>query len=160
MTFSIDIDGSQINGLQSRIQNQIASIKESLRKRTNEVAHQGVAMLTEYPPEGSGNVPPPPYWDRGTGLVGGQGQILQPSFQYGGNDNKWNYDSYVQGNEAITRASLDEGDVPYAAYLGDPKKQAGFHKRRGWKTTDVVLKQLESADARVVGNELEIIMKL
>ena len=110
------------------------------------MARAAVADLTTPPPLTSGNFPPAPYWVRGEGLIGGQGQLLRRSSQYSNSEERWDYQTYYDGGAAATRASIDETDIPYAPYLGDPNRQFHIHGRNGWKTTDDVIANLEGSN--------------
>lgn len=90
-------------------------------------------FLAIYPPETEANQPPPPYYQRGTGMVLAD-MTLYTSDQLG---QKWYWDvietpdgaELIIKNEAKNRIT-GEG---YGSYVhGDSSEQAPYHAARGW----------------------------
>jgi hypothetical protein len=144
MSLELFITQSGAKSFNNKLRSFLSRSGSILEQDTEILAREAVDTLTTYPPESEGNFPPPPYWERGVGLVGGQGQLYRPSQRYGDSGERWEYNTSTVGDTVTTVATTD---ITYAPYLGDPKRQAGFHARRGWKTTEQAIMILEHSPA-------------
>lgn len=81
------------------------------------------SAVEEYPKSGPGNLPPAPYYVRGTGMIGKDGRVIegQESQKMSA---KWSY--RVSPSQGIIK-----NDTDYAPYVIG-RQQRRYHARRGW----------------------------
>lgn len=91
-----------------------------------------IREITMYPPEGPGNKPPAPYWERGTGRVHASGKVNPPSQNF---KDSWQLNGFKTPFGGQVKVSTV---VTYSPYLVDDTKQAWFHKKNGWRTVGAV----------------------
>lgn len=91
-----------------------------------------VSEIKEYPPETEANSPPPPYWNRGAGLVNKNGSVYPKS-----KDLKGSWEINETSNNIII-----ENKVTYAPWVHGTRTQAEFHGKRGWPKISDILKRI------------------
>ena len=91
----------------------------------------------KYPPENEGNRPPAPYWQRGVGMIWGNGTVNPPSQQLGDN---WSVRGVRTPFGGVATVS---NPVTYAPFVHDNTKQAGFHAARGWRTMSQIAESID-----------------
>lgn len=95
-----------------------------------------VTAMQNYPPEGAGNAPPHPFWERGVGRVMASGNISPPSQHFG---DSWTTEEV---NAPFQNSVVVKNPTTYAKYLIDDNLQTTFHKRAGWRTISQVANSL------------------
>ncbi len=96
-----------------------------------EILDESAARLQEYPPEGPGNQPPPPYYERGRGMIGWDGNVI-PGKESEFLDANWQIEmsSFADGVTGILR-----NPASYSGYVHDASPdtpQVVWHKTTGW----------------------------
>lgn len=114
------------------LQKMPSILRKMIGRESQSKAQQVVALLQDYPPETDANNPPSPYWQRGVGRVWGSGHISPNSQKLG---SRWS----ITHNPATTEI---ENPVTYAVHVHSTKKQAWFHKERGWLTIGAALEKV------------------
>lgn len=139
---SDDLDRAIKEVLEARLK----ILREARAVLIDQINH-AVFLLTTYPPETSGNRPPPPYWQRDYGLVGAGGVLLQPSEHY---TRSWVVDDSI-GADSIS--ILAQNDVSYAPWVVGTRQQSRIHEENGWLKVREALNEagLEGADEFVNG---------
>lgn len=117
----------QIKGLEKLIANLMQfrrQIKLYLAAAGREAANDVLDTqgLRNYPPAGSGNAPPTPYWIRGVGLETKKGNK--------GNSERYGTQFYVQSAGYNTKIG---NRASYARWLTDEKQQAQHMQKIGWR---------------------------
>ena len=145
VTISLEVEDGGLSTFDfARIERR-NELMAKLRATNEQIAHEAIEMLTAYPPPVPGNFPPPPYWERGVGMINGAGDVIEPSMQYGNSAERWQYKTNVGTGEVVTIASTE---IPYAPYLGDDQFQARWHE--GWMTDEEVKDRIEPRAAGLV----------
>jgi hypothetical protein len=121
-----------------------------------EIADASITVAQEYPPETEGNQPPPPYYQRGAGMIGYDGGIV-PGKESENLGAQWVYEIIP------TERGVDSRITNRASYSGyvhgspeDNPPQTVFHAAHGWATiADIVRAQVGEAQqnpaAKAVG---------
>ena len=126
---------------------QLEPVKDALKAAAQHVE----GKIKPYPPSSEANVPNQRFWyERGYGP-----KWMRADMSIGGKKTsedlrgKWTIDSRNNGLTWIVG-----NNVTYGPFVqGD--KQAAFHKRRNWKTTDDVAKSEEKTVVTFVEKEIE-----
>lgn len=111
-------------------------MEQAVQEESVSIANLFVGGITDYPPEGSGNQPPPPYYSRGTGYIRRGGSISPTSERFGENVV---YKITSSITEVVIRFTLK---ASYSNWLVGSFDQARVHALHGWKTIRTVLKGL------------------
>lgn len=121
----------KIAGSNEKMKNIVSRV---LRRVKSDTAEDFVQIAQVYPPESEANSAPPPFWQRGVGKIRSVGGTPNPASQQLGSS--W----------SVTHARQDEimitNPTTYAPWVHGNKKQAWFHKLRGWKTVQQMFSML------------------
>ncbi len=120
------------------------AVVEELEFGSRKLANEFVRRITVYPPEGPGNRPPMPYWERGTGRITAGG--VNPASQ--NFKDSWDVQGFKTPFGGKVTATTT---VTYAPWLISDARQAGFHARNGWKTQGTVLQEM-GVESQTAGN--------
>jgi hypothetical protein len=131
-------------------------IPRELTHMVEEIVEESIAVAQEYPPETEANQPPPPYYQRGAGMIGYGGGLVPGKYS----ENlgaQWVYEITPTEHGAdgtITNRASYSGYVH--GDLQDEHPQVPWHAEIGWPImADVVRAQVGEAQggpaARVAG---------
>lgn len=107
------------------------------------VGRDFITEAQKYPPENEGNRPPTPYWQRGVGMIRGNGVVSPSSQQLGDNWQLRGIKTPFGGTVSVLNP------VTYAPFVHDDIKQARFHGARGWKTMSQIAEAIDVKTANV-----------
>ena len=117
-------------------------IPRELSHMIEEIIEESVAAAQDYPPETEANQPPPPYYQRGAGMIGYDGSIVpgKESENLGG---QWTYE--IIPTESGADGTLTN-NASYAHWVHGEDTQMPWHARTGWLTiADIVRAQAGEA---------------
>jgi hypothetical protein len=156
---SLDIDDGGLLDFNPDLKKYQKEVLARIRSTNESIARTAVEILTTYPPETAGNFPPPPYWQRGVGMINSNGNVIsgQESFKYGNSQDIWKYQTRVMPTQVETRASTD---IPYAPYVGDADLQAWFHRDTGWMTDKETVDFIEPQAQEMLNAEIGTLVDL
>jgi hypothetical protein len=106
-----------------------------MSEANQKVLDEFVKNITTYPSLTPGNMPPPPYWRRGVGLVRGDGRINPVSQKFGQPAISWKTEV---GRTATESIGIARTSVTYAPGVVGTETQIPAHRGR-WKTVAQVL---------------------
>jgi hypothetical protein len=135
MTAELEIKG--LDEVQQYLAKFPAQINADLQSAMKGAAALVKSRLNQYPPLSEANTPPGPngysWYERGYGVQTVTGKGYPVSKVLG---RSWT--SVVKG-EGMDVKGIIGTPVSYAPFVHDERRQASFHRRRGWQTAQAVL---------------------
>lgn len=140
---NIDIDDGDF---QERMNESRIFVPRTLGDTIEDILITAINTAGEYPPETAGNQPPPPYYQRGVGMIGRGGN---PTRGKASEDlkNQWTFSVDVSETEA---EGVVINNASYSARVQDELLQTTFHARHDWPTMQDILRGLIGEAARGV----------
>jgi len=138
MTIDIKVEG--LDKLEKALERFPKKIDKNLKQAGKDAAEEilDTQGLRRYPPATAANLPPAPYYQRGSGTIYASGKSSGTSENYG---KKWN----VEAQRYTTRIS---NSASYAPYLAG-EQQARAMQRLGWRKIFDVAKEKMSRITRI-----------
>lgn len=129
----IVIDVPPIQDFVDKTEQFFAEVPDELAFYADEAAKDATQYLAKYPPETEANQPPPPYYQRGTGMIYPDKTVFS-SDRLG---EKWRWEIEKTDDGAvlviINEATNQVSGVGYASFVhGDREEQAPWHSATGW----------------------------
>jgi len=130
------------SGLLDRLEEtSTVSIPREMGDAIEEILQASIEQARTYPPETSGNQPPPPYYERGVGNIGRGGFVTKVS-----EDMQGLWSMQVTRTDNTVTGQL-RNLASYAKYVHnepsdpEPPYQAWFHAQHGWKTIQAIVRE-------------------
>jgi hypothetical protein len=111
-------------------------IPEEFESMLERIIRESIEEAQKYPPETEGNRPPPPYYIRGTGMIGRGGNVTKPSENL---KDQWHGEVTQDSQGATGRIS---NEASYASFVQDEELQTTFHAAHGWRPIQSIVRSV------------------
>ena len=141
VTIQIDIRGDKALAARLKLANTLIH-KTVMLVGMEDATKYVAANAAVYPPTTSANAPPPPYYIRGTGT--------QYATYYRRESEQLNlhWDRKISVKKDNVQGVV-ENLVSYAPWVHSPRRQAGFHATRHWRTIERIKQDVEQGVVKI-----------
>jgi hypothetical protein len=111
-------------------------IPEELESMMDEILRESILEAQDYPPETAGNQPPPPYYQRGRGMVGWSGEVISGKESH---NLKASWRSEViRDPDGVSGRIINFAG--YADLVQDEDMQTVYHAAHGWRPIQSIVR--------------------
>jgi hypothetical protein len=104
-------------------------IPEELESMMDEILRESILEAEDYPPETAGNQPPPPYYQRGRGMIGFDGGVIKGK-ESQNLKGSWRSE-VIRDPDGVSGRIINF--ALYAGLVQDEDIQTVFHAAHGWR---------------------------